>query len=141
MRSRSLRVVSAIALLSCLIVGCGGGDFDRVPVAGTVTLDGANVSGSILATPAELDAEAPNVSTAVDDGKFSFSADQAPVAGSYVFEIAVAAEGATDVAGPDGDVETETAATYRKTVDIPAGGSESLSIELTAADIVAEDSL
>ena len=141
MRSRFLRISCAVALLSCCIVGCGGDGFNRVSVSGTVTCDGdANRSGSILASPAKTGTDAPNVSTPVTDGKFSFSADQKPVAGSYIFEVGLQVPGAQPAPGesPEGEVETGPEIIYRKTVDIPEGGSDSLSIELTSADLVGE---
>lgn len=143
-RLRFLRIACAIALLACFIVGCGGDEFNRVPVSGTVTLDGTAVaSGSILAWAADVGTEAPNVGAPITDGKFSFSPDQAPVAGSYIFEIGVAAavEETSGGGEPDPEQAGETGpeVTYRKTIDIPEGGSESLSIELTSADKVAEE--
>ena len=143
MRLRFLRIASAIALLSCFIVGCGGGDgFDRVPVSGTVTYEGdANRSGSIVATPAATGTGAPNVSAIITDGKFSFPPDQGPVAGSYIFEVSLAAPGKATSGGgenPEDARETGPTITYRKTLDVPEGGSDSLSIELTSADLVTE---
>ena len=143
MSSRFLPVAGAIALLCCSLAGCGGDQFNRVPVSGTVTCEGNDSpSGSILATPAEAGAGAPNAGTSITDGKFSFPPDQAPVAGSYIFEIGVQVSGEQpDPADmPEGEVETGPEVLYRKTVDIPEGGSESLSIELTSADKVRDDS-
>ena len=139
--SRVLRVACAVALLSCFVIGCGGGDgFDRVSVSGTVTCEGMeNPSGSILASPAKAGEGAPNASTGITDGKFSFPADQSPVAGSYIFEVSlVTGEAAPSGESPAGEVETGPEITYRKTIDVPEGGSDSLSIELTSADLVTE---
>lgn len=142
MRSRFLPVACAIALLSCFIVGCADDNFDRVPVSGTVTCEGnPNPSGSILASSATSGTDAPNVGAVITDGKFSFPSGQEPVPGSYIFEISLLVPGAEPAPGesPEGEVETGPGVTYRKTIDVPEGGSDSLAIELTSADLVEED--
>ncbi|MBN1858311.1 hypothetical protein JW848_03795 [Candidatus Bipolaricaulota bacterium] len=140
MMSRFLRVASAVALLFGFVAGCGGGDgFDRVAISGTVTCEGMeNPSGSFLASAAEASTKAPNVSAPVTDGKFSVPADQGPVPGSYMFEVSLLVPGAQPAPGesPEGEKESGPEVMYRKKVDIPAGGSDSLSIDLTAADKV-----
>lgn len=143
MRSRFLRIACAIALLSCFIVGCAGEEFDRVSLSGTVTCEGnANPSGSILASPATSGTGAPNVGAPITDGKFSFPSGQEPVAGSYIFEISLLVPGEQPAPGesPEGEVETGPEVVYRKTIDVPEGGSGSLAIELTSADLVEGDS-
>ncbi len=109
MRTRFLPIGGAIALLSCVLAGCGGDSFDRVPLSGTVTCEGmASVNGGILATSAQAGTSAPNVSAPITDGKFSFPAGQGPVAGSYIFEISLQIPGAKPPPGqsPEGEVET-----------------------------------
>jgi hypothetical protein len=141
MRTRSARIAIAIALLSCVIAGCGGDGFDRVSLSGTVTCEGMDsVNGGIIATPAETGAGAPNVSTPVTDGTFSFPADLGPVPGSYIFEINLLVPGEQPAPGesPEGEVETGPEITYQKTVDVPEGGSDSLTIDLTSADQIGE---
>ncbi len=139
MRPRFLRVACVVGLLSCLVAGCGGDSFDRVPLSGTVTCEGMeNPSGGMMATPAKAGTDAPNVSWPITDGKFSIPRDQGPVPGSYIFEISVQVPGAQPPPGesPEGEVETGPEVVYRKTIDVPEGGSDSLSIELTPADLV-----
>ncbi len=139
MRSCFVPVAGAVALASCFMVGCGGDQFGRVPVAGTVTCEGIeNPTGSILATPAQAGTGAPNVGAPITDGKFRFSREEAPVPGSYTFDISLQVPGEQpDPADmPEGEVETGPEVLYRKTVDIPEGGTESLSIEVTSADRV-----
>lgn len=139
MKTRCLGIAGAIALLSCVVAGCGGDSFDRVPLAGTVTCEGmATVNGGILATPAQAGTSAPNVSAPVADGKFSFPAAQGPAAGSYIFEISLQIPGAKPPPGqsPEGEVETGPEVAYRKTIEVPKGGSDSLTIALTSADRV-----
>ena len=131
-----------LALLVCLVVGCTGDTFDRVSVSGTVSCEGnENPSGSILATPAATGTGAPNVGAPITDGKFSFPAGQEPVAGSYIFEVSLLVPGAEPAAGesPEGEVETGPEVLYRKTIDIPEGGTDSLAIELTSAELVDEE--
>ena len=143
MRPRFLRIACAIALLSCFLVGCADDSFNRVPVSGTVTCEGnASPAGSILASPATPGTDAPNVGAPITDGKFSFPAGQEPVAGSYIFEISLLVPGEQPDPGesPEGEVETGPEVIYRKTLDIPEGGSDSLAIELTSADLVEEES-
>lgn len=133
--SRILGVLCLVAAFS-VIVGCSGGDsFDRVPIAGTVTCEGVdNPSGSIIGSSATPGTEAPNISAPLTDGKFSIPKDQGPIAGAYKIDIGIAT--AEDVGGsaPEGETETGPEVMYQKTIDIPAGGSDSLTIELTAAD-------
>lgn len=139
MRTRFLGIAAAVALLSCVVAGCGGDSFDRVALSGTVTCEGMpSINGGILASPAQTGTSAPNASAPVTDGKFSFAAGQGPVAGSYIFEISLQIPGAKPLSGqaPEGEIETGPTVTYSKTIDVPKGGSDSLTIALTAADRV-----
>ncbi len=142
MKSRFLTSAWTVAGLCCYVIGCGGDGFDRVPVSGTVTCEGLeNPSGGIVATPAQTGTGAPNVSTNLADGKFKFPADRGPVAGSYIFEISLLKPGAVTTGGgenPEGAREMGPAVTYRKTIEVSEGGNDSLSINLTSADLVRE---
>ena len=133
-------VACVMAWLACFLLGCGGDGFNRVAVSGTVTCEGFDSpAGSIVATPAQTETGAPNVSTAVTDGRFSFSADQRPVPGSYIFEFSLELPGAAapdPSESPEGERETGPTVTFRQTVEIPEGGADNLSIELTQADLV-----
>jgi hypothetical protein len=137
--------VGVIAVLSCVVGGCGGGDgFDRVPLAGTVSCDEMqSINGGLLATPAETGSSAPNVSAPITDGKFDLPKERGPIAGSYIFEISLQIPGAKPPSGqsPEGENETGPEITYRKTLDVPQGGSDSLAIELTSADRAEESAL
>jgi len=140
MKTRFLRIAS-IGLLAGVVAGCGGDGFDRVPLSGTVTCEGMeSINGGFLATSTEGGTSAPNVSEPITDGKFSIPAERGPVAGSYIFEINLLVPGAQpDSEGsPEGEVETGPEITYRKTIDVPEGGSDSLSIALTSADRVGD---
>lgn len=141
MSTRFLRMGWVVVLLPCLLVGCGGDSFERVPLSGTVTCEGmASVNGGILATSAQAGTKAPNVSAPIADGKFSFPKAQGPVAGSYLFEISLEVPGAQPKPGqsPEGERESGPTVTYQKTIDVPKGGSDSLTIALTAADRVGD---
>ncbi|NLF72551.1 MAG: hypothetical protein GX575_26250 [Candidatus Anammoximicrobium sp.] len=141
MRTCFWQIAGMIVGLSCFVAGCGGDSFDRVPLAGTVTCDGMeSINGGILATPAQEGTGAPKVSGPITDGKFSIPAAQGPVAGSYIFEISLQIPGMQPKPGssPEGERETGPTITYRKSIDVPAGGSSSLTIALTAADKVGD---
>ncbi len=139
--SRFLSVACVVALLFSFVVGCGGGDgFDRVPISGTVTCEGVDApNGSVLGTIAATGTEAPNISWPLEGGKFSIPADQGPIAGSYKFEISIVTGEAAEGESPEGETETGPEVVYQKTIEIPAGGSDSLTIELTAADKVSDE--
>ncbi len=133
--SRIVGIVCLVAVFS-FIVGCGGGEsFDRVPISGTVTCEGVdNPSGSVIGSSATAGTSAPNISAPLTDGKFSIPKDQGPVAGSYEFHIGIATGEDIGGSAPEGETETGPEVVYKKTVEIPEGGSDSLTIELTAAD-------
>ena len=133
--SRILGVVCLVAVFNA-IVGCGGGDsFDRVAISGTVTCEGVdNPSGSIMGSSATAGTEAPNISAPLTDGKFSIPKDQGPIVGSYKLEIGIASGESVGGSAPEGETETGPEVVYQKTIEIPAGGTDSLAIELTAAD-------
>lgn len=138
MKTRCL-CLAAIALWSCIVAGCGKDRFDRVSLSGTVACEEMeSVNGSILATPVQGGTGAPNVSAPITEGKFSFPKDQGPTVGSYIFEINLQIPGATPPPGqsPEGEIETGPEVTYRKTIEVPAGGSDNLSLEIKAADRV-----
>ena len=138
-----LAVACVVACVACLLVGCGGDGFNRVAVSGTVTCEGFDSpAGSVIATPAQAGTDLPNASTAVTDGSFSFPAEHGPVPGSYIFEFSLEVPGAPapdPSESPEGERETGPTVAFRTTVEIPEGGTDSLSIELTRADMVRED--
>lgn len=140
MRFRS--VSPLIVLLSVgFLSGCGGDSFDRVPVKGTVKLNGTPVeSGGIVATAASSSSDSqklPNAQTAIIDGGFEFPPDKSPAPGDYRFEISVAVpdENADPSASPEGEEEVgANTVLYKKKVTIPKEGEEALAIELTDQD-------
>ncbi len=139
-----MKLIFSVAglLLTGLIVGCGGGGetFDRVAVSGTVSLEGdSSRSGSIIAT-ADIDngtseGGRPTTQALLVEGKFEFTADRGPAPGDYVFEISLTPLDAEFELSEDGETETsDEAELYKKIVTIPAGGTDSLAIELTNSD-------
>lgn len=152
LRSASSLMLS-VSFVMCCLAGCGGGDsFSRVPVSGTVSVDGnTNVSGSLVLT-ADIDGDPdgvgrPNASAQLEDGKFTFDATNGPAAGAYIFEIGVTVpdESTSEESGegaPEGVTETGgNAIYYQRRISVPEGGSESLSVELTSSDLLDDSGL
>ncbi len=136
--SRCLFGVFAVVSV-VFVAGCGGDGFNRVPVAGTVACEGLeNPSGYVVATPASAGAGAPNSSGSVVDGRFAFAEGQGPVAGEYLFEFHFQ-QSSEVTQSEDGEQETGPTVAYRTKVQIPEGGSESLSVELSQRDRLRDD--
>jgi len=140
-----LRFVSPLIVLLSLgfLSGCGGDSFNRVPMKGTVKLNGAPVeSGGIVAIPdpdsSSSDSEKlPRAQAAIIDGGFQFEPDQSPAPGEYLFEISVAVpdENADPSASPEGEEEVgANTVLYKKKVTVPQEGEEAFLIELTDQD-------
>jgi len=147
MHPTALKNTLFAGLLFIGIVGCGGGDgFDRVPFAGTVSVEGNSTpSGSIVGT-ANLNStatadpnELPTVHASILDGKFEFLSGEQPVAGPYQFEIYITvpdekSENEGESAPGDEEETGGNSVTYTKSVTVPEGGSEDFKIELTNSD-------
>lgn len=124
------RLVALTPLLA-LPLGCGtSSDPGRVPVAGTVTLDGRPLSdGSLVLVP--LDA-GPVVGATIVGGTFTISRSDGPMPGAYRVEVlSIQSTGRTipDPEGPKGTTVPE-----RKNVVPDRFGSRSqLRAEVTAA--------
>ncbi len=94
------------AAIAAIAAGCGGGDGrpPQVPVAGTVTVDGAPLpAGTVVFVPIE-GTPGPRVSGAIAAGEYAIPAAVGPVAGVYRVEIV-----ATAPDGPAGDAELSPA--------------------------------
>jgi len=81
--------IARIALVAGLIAisGCGSDGLGRVPVEGTVTVDGAPMpSGSIVFVPAD-GTKGPKAAAIVENGQFSLEREVGPVAGSHVVKV------------------------------------------------------
>ena len=144
----ALRLLLSFLLPVCSLAGCGGDGFCRVPVSGTVTVDGdSNIAGSLVGT-ADMSNDTkgtnrPNVSAPIENGKFTFVAGTEPAAGEYVFEVSIYRPGentaaVTSQSAPGDEMETGSGSVmYQTRVTIPEGGSENLAIELSSSDKLA----
>jgi hypothetical protein len=138
------RRCAALFLLTTLVLGgctdtSGPVDpFTRVPISGTVTLDGAPLSvGTIQFDPAG-DTKGPQSSGEINAGKFTIDKVQGPVAGKYKVSISgktpakISADeqpGGTPKVVPD-PVPAKFNTKTTLEVDVPAGGSSSLEFPL-----------
>lgn len=72
------------------LIGCGGSSTDslsRAAVAGKVTLDGINLKQGVIRFVPTGDTTGPKVSVAIEDGRFSATAESGPVIGGHRIEI------------------------------------------------------
>lgn len=123
-----------------ILSGCGGKDFNRVPVAGTIACEGiSDPSGYIIASPTTPGTSAPNASATIENGRFTFGEGQEPVPGEYMFEFHFL-ESKTTTQSSDGEIETGPTIAYRTKVQIPDSGSQSLAIELSTRERIVDDS-
>lgn len=133
--------LSAAALLP--LAGCGGGGATadgRVPVEGTVTLDGTPIGrGSIELHPQSTDGLMSGGT--ISDGKFTIAAAQGPKPGTYQVRIFASEDTASvDTEAAPGDssatpvAKERVAAKYNTQseleVEIPAGGTKELKFEV-----------
>lgn len=115
MRFQSLTRCSTHALLLLAVFlssGCEEQSGGRVPIQGTVTLDGEEVSiGSISLRPAAGHA-GPAAGTDILDGEYSIPAKTGPATGAYLARITIVSRNAASdrLAGKGG---------YAKTFDLP----------------------
>lgn len=138
-----LSVLAILLILFPCLSGCGGDGYERIALSGAASLDGNPIkSGGITAYP-DPDAsgnkgkQLPTARTAIVDGKFEFIGTSRPGAGTYIFEVTAYSASEEQNAAPSPDGEDESNANsdvYRKSLEIPAGGSTEFKIELTAAD-------
>ncbi len=70
-----------------VVVGCGGDGLDRVPMEGTVNLDGQPLErGSIRLSP-KGEFKGADVATKIVNGRFQFDTQNGPVVGLHRVEI------------------------------------------------------
>lgn len=105
--SQFFRIAAAVGFL--VISGCGGGDVGRVPITGTVVLDGAPLDG---ATVAFIGDSGGSLATASTDkqGKFRVQVASGP---NRVTISKEAASAAKTVAVPDEQMLMGTDAEYK----------------------------
>ncbi|MFN7292639.1 MAG: hypothetical protein ACK5YR_00130 [Pirellula sp.] len=73
---------SLIVLLSALALGCSS-EPKRVPVSGTVNLDGKPVSNCILVLQSDSSEFGAGATAVVQEGKFSMTNETGPIPGKY----------------------------------------------------------
>jgi hypothetical protein len=88
---KSAGFVMALGLLGC---HSGQGNWERVPLTGVVTYEGQRLSGTLTLVPA-TGHKGPAASTAVQEGVFSFTTQNGPVAGPHLATLRMEAQGAT----------------------------------------------
>ena len=81
-------VVAAVATAAALAAGCGGSDGpSRIPISGTVTVDGAPLpAGTVTLVPVD-DTPGGKVAGAIADGQYAVPPSVGPVPGTYRVEI------------------------------------------------------
>jgi hypothetical protein len=131
-------LLSAFAIGGCTDESTQVDPLPRVPVSGTVTLDGTPLpQGMIQFNPAEGTKGAP-ASGEITEGKFSIEKTQGPVPGKYKVMISSRApaklkEGEQPGGTPKLQPETVPAQYNSKSTlekEVPAGGSSSLEFAL-----------
>jgi hypothetical protein len=81
-----------LAACACFTAGCGGKDFDRIPVAGTVSLNGAPLEDGVI-TFVPTANPGPKARASIVDGEYQFDSATGPSPGKMRVEItAVEAE-------------------------------------------------
>lgn len=112
--------------------GCGG-EATRVPIRGSVTLDGAPLAdGQITLVPLAA-TNGPTAGAPIVDGSFAISADQGPTVGSYRVEITamrVTSKQQRTMNTATGQLESVPA--YESIVPPRYNRNSELSIEVTA---------
>jgi hypothetical protein len=136
---------AAAALLSALAIGGCAGDtstppdlLPRVPVAGTVTLDGAPLPEGMIQFSPTQESNATTAAGEIRDGRFAIAKAQGPVPGKYKVTISShppvkIQEGEQPGVAPKLKPETVPDRYNTKSTletDVPAGGSEALSFKL-----------
>jgi hypothetical protein len=99
------RSTAALCTLALTIVatGCGGDRLQRVPVSGTVTLDGQSLAkGSITFLPVGAGVAAGGM---IEGGTYAIVRDDGPAPGSYKVEINATEPTGETIIDPVGNIE------------------------------------
>ncbi len=70
-----------------LLAGCGGDGSGRVPLSGTVAVDGQPLERGEIAFVPQSGTAGPTIGTAIERGGFSVSRAEGPTPGTYRVEI------------------------------------------------------
>jgi len=88
------RCLASLTLLTTLTLGGCGGDpsvpaepFTRVPVSGTVTLDGTPLAGGMIEFDPPPETKGPITSGEIIEGKFAINKPLGPAAGKYKVKV------------------------------------------------------
>ena len=96
-------LVGLLILLGPVLCGCGGGGLDRLPVAGSVTLDGNPLAdGSITFIPT---GEGVTAGGKIADGQYEIPRSDGPVPGSHQVRINASEPTGETIIDPAGDIE------------------------------------
>ena len=103
MRLPSWYVVFLLSAVTCF--GCGGESLDRVPVSGTVTLDGSPLpSGSIRFHPL---GDGQSAGGSIEAGAFSIPQADGPAPGEYRVEVVSFQPTGRQIPDPDSPGQTK----------------------------------
>lgn len=127
-----------ITLMVMTFSGCGGDGFTRLPVAGTVLMDGVAVplaDLSFIGPTGGPGGERPQSFGRIVNGKFSIPRERGPIAGPQRVHVVFLEEIKREFDPSNSEEQPQTAfrelGNARAEIDIPAQGTDSLRIELT----------
>lgn len=141
-----MNLTKPAALLLLVVIsltGCGSGErVPRIPISGTVTLDGEAIplaEISFVSLPDDVSSIRPQSMGQVKDGKFEIRKEQGPVAGQQLARIVVLKEVATEPdpssEAPQPKTRFEEVGRYSVTVEIPENASTQFEIKATSKDV------
>ena len=141
------RCAAAVLLVCLFLIGCGGKDYDVVPVSGTVTLDGQPLAeATVMFLPVEgktVNPGPPSVAVTAADGTYRLKTsddDPGAVAGKHMVRIFTRRTEQAD-AGSDNPNVREIAPErvperYNRnselTFEVPAEGTDAADFQLTS---------
>ena len=123
-----LHCLSAVGLL-LLAVGCGDSDHgDRIPISGTVTVQGEplDVNATIYFNPQQQ--ESIGSSAEVADSKFEVSAETGPTPGQK-YDVTLTTTPGIPAEGTSLE-DAKLPQTYKTVVDVPQRGDEPVVLEI-----------
>lgn len=143
----------ALLTFAVLTAGCSQGEqFQRAPVDGYVSIDGAPLkAGSIRFIPAG-DAQGPAAVATIDEGIYELPAESGPVVGPlrieieainhFGFEVDDEAAYAKQVAGGQKPPQNPVPESFNRhskiVIEFPAEGQSNLDFRLTSAGVLAD---
>ena len=142
-------------VLPCLLAGCGGAEYEVVPVSGRVTLDGKPLADvGLMFVPLSEGRDNPNIGPGSlgrtdADGRFALQTvrgEDGAVTAKHIVRMSMASDGGaeegSDEFTPEGDVKRKPTATKSKlpqhavdgslTFDVPAAGTDQANFHLVS---------